>query len=66
MADDGASNLLQRQYLRPLAAHLGRSAATLRGYDWSMFRGDLLAGLTVAVVAIPQSMAYAIIAGCTP
>ena len=30
------------------------------------FRYDLVAGLTVAVVALPQSMAYALIAGVDP
>ena len=30
------------------------------------FRADLTAGLTVAIVAVPQSMAYAIIAGAPP
>lgn len=35
----------------------------LRNYRASDFRGDLAAGLTVAVVLIPQSMAYAMLAG---
>jgi SulP family sulfate permease len=34
----------------------------LRGYGWDSFRADLLAGLTVASVAVPQAMAYALIA----
>lgn len=33
------------------------------GYDRSLFRADLLAGITVALVLIPQSMAYAQLAG---
>ncbi len=37
--------------------------AWLRTYRRSFFKADLLAGLTVAVVAVPQSMAYALIAG---
>src|SRR4051794_8049583 len=32
----------------------------------STFRSDLTAGLTVAAVAIPQAMAYALIAGVEP
>lgn len=36
------------------------------GYFKRAFRGDLTAGLTVAIVAVPQSMAYAIIAGVHP
>ncbi|MBN1106694.1 MAG: SulP family inorganic anion transporter [Deltaproteobacteria bacterium] len=38
----------------------------LRGYRTSDFRSDLVAGLTVAVVLIPQSMAYAMLAGMPP
>jgi SulP family sulfate permease len=41
--------------------------ARLRGgYSWSALRHDLLAGLTVATVAVPQAMAYALIAGVPP
>jgi len=35
----------------------------LRHYNVQHLRADLFAGLTVAVVALPQSMAYALIAG---
>src|SRR5690606_16788596 len=37
-----------------------------RGYGAALLRRDLLAGLTVAVVEIPQAMAYALIAGVPP
>ena len=36
------------------------------GYDLSAFRADVVAGLTVAVVALPLSMAIAIASGATP
>lgn len=36
---------------------------TLRHYDRKWLRGDLLAGLTVAAYMIPQTMAYAEVAG---
>ncbi len=36
------------------------------GYSWSALRHDVLAGLTVASVAVPQAMAYALIAGVPP
>lgn len=40
---------------------------TLReGYGLSRFRADTLAGLTVAIVALPLSMAIAIASGATP
>jgi SulP family sulfate permease len=38
----------------------------LQGYNRSKFRRDLVAGVTVAVVLIPQSMAYAMLAGLPP
>jgi len=36
------------------------------GYGMRAFRSDLVAGLTVAVVALPLSMAIAIASGATP
>jgi SulP family sulfate permease len=41
-------------------------AQTVRNYRWKEFRSDLLAGLTVAAVALPQGMAYALVAGVDP
>jgi SulP family sulfate permease len=38
----------------------------LRRYTLQAFGGDLTAGLTVATVAVPQAMAYAILAGVPP
>jgi len=38
----------------------------LKGYGFPAFKGDAIAGLTVAAVLIPQSMAYAILAGLPP
>ncbi len=40
--------------------------SAIKGYELASFRKDLVAGLTVAVIALPQSMAYAIIAGLNP
>ena len=40
--------------------------AWLKGYQISFFRSDALAGVTVAVVLIPQAMAYAMLAGLPP
>jgi SulP family sulfate permease len=37
-----------------------------RNYTWTSLYRDLLAGLTVASVALPQAMAYAVIAGIEP
>jgi sulfate permease, SulP family len=38
----------------------------LAAYGWTGLRRDLIAGLTVATVAVPQAMAYALIAGVDP
>lgn len=40
--------------------------ATLRGYQREDLRGDLTAGVTVAIMLIPQGMAYAVLAGMPP
>jgi SulP family sulfate permease len=37
-----------------------------QGYGWNDFRHDALAGLTVAIVALPLAMALAIASGTTP
>ncbi len=37
-----------------------------KGYDFEKFKADGIAGLTVALVLIPQSMAYAQLAGLPP
>lgn len=39
---------------------------TLKSYDAATFRSDLLAGLTVAMVALPLSLAIAIASGAPP
>ena len=39
---------------------------SLRHYSRDDARGDLIAGLSVAAVAVPQAMAYALIAGLPP
>ncbi|MEM9915554.1 MAG: SulP family inorganic anion transporter [Planctomycetota bacterium] len=48
---------------QPVLSVGGSLWGTLRGYHGGKFRGDLVAGLTVAMVAIPQSLAFASIAG---
>jgi SulP family sulfate permease len=35
-------------------------------YGWDTARKDLIAGLTVAAISLPQAMAYALIAGIDP
>jgi MFS superfamily sulfate permease-like transporter len=40
--------------------------SSLRGYDRRWLRGDVIAGLTVWAVLVPESLAYASIAGVSP
>lgn len=57
---------------RSPARRLWRAARTrlvppwVAGYGAAALRGDLLAGLTVAVMLVPQGMAYALLAGLPP
>ncbi len=43
-----------------------RPVRILSGYNLKNLRPDLIAGLTIAVILLPQSMAYALIAGVPP
>lgn len=38
----------------------------LPNYNKSLFKGDLIAGITVGIILIPQGIAYALIAGLPP
>ena len=48
------------------AAWLPQSVSALRGYDRRTFGADLLAGVTVGLVALPLAMAFAISSGMPP
>ncbi len=45
---------------------MSRLFPTLRGYERPWLRGDLIAGLTVWAVLVPEALAYASIAGVSP
>jgi len=45
---------------------LPKIITTLQSYTWALFRADVLAGFTVAMVAIPLSLAIAIASGASP
>jgi SulP family sulfate permease len=47
-------------------ARLPKSILALRTYDRGTFRHDLIAGVTVGLVALPLAMAFAIASGLTP
>jgi SulP family sulfate permease len=48
------------------AVPLPRLVDSLRTYDRSQFAGDLIAGVTVGLVALPLAMAFAIASGVPP
>src|ERR1700752_4847593 len=49
-----------------LSAWLPKSVLLLRGYDRHKFLSDLIAGVTVGLVALPLAMAFAIASGMSP
>ncbi len=69
MADGGvappAAKWLQRG-LRDIPSFFARPREVLQGYSPRQLRPDLMAGLTVAAVLIPQAIAYALIAELPP
>ena len=57
---------MKSNHSQPLSHHLFPFLEWMKAYDRSIFRADLVAGITVAVVLIPQAMAYAMLAGLPP
>jgi sulfate permease, SulP family len=45
---------------------LPRSVVCLKDYSWHKFASDVLAGITVGLVALPLAMAFAIASGVSP
>ena len=54
------------RHAHPWRPHDRALFASLRHYDRAWLRGDLVAGLTVWAVLVPESLAYASIAGVSP
>jgi SulP family sulfate permease len=52
--------------LSKLATPFRPPLETARRYNLAKFRKDIIAGLTISVVELPQSMAYALLAGVPP
>ncbi|MEQ1934733.1 MAG: SulP family inorganic anion transporter, partial [Fimbriimonadaceae bacterium] len=49
-----------------VASLVPKSVECLRDYSWSKFSQDLVAGITVGLVALPLAMAFAISSGVLP
>ena len=49
-----------------MTRYIPKSVVCLRGYTWQSFSGDLIAGITVGLVALPLAMAFAISSGVSP
>jgi len=49
-----------------LASFVPKLWTCRKGYSWNTFKGDLIAGMTVGMVALPLAMAFAIASGVTP
>jgi SulP family sulfate permease len=60
VAEPAAAGLRERFF------RLVPALGSLRSYSWKDISRDGVAGLTVATVAVPQAMAYALIAGIEP
>lgn len=56
---------LSKIFLRSFG-YFARPLALIHTYDRKWLRDDAIAGLTVAMVALPQAIAYALIAGVPP
>src|SRR6516164_1143552 len=52
--------------MKPVAAWLPESLRCLKSYSRAQLGADLLAGLTVGLVALPLAMAFAIASGVPP
>jgi SulP family sulfate permease len=69
MSDVAPANLAEASGSRALRETLFRVVPafdSLRNYAWRDLSSDVMAGLTVAAVAVPQAMAYAQIANIPP
>ncbi len=54
------------EYLRTMPALLTQPIRLLRHYPQGALRSDLLAGLTVGLVLLPQALAFSLLAGLPP
>jgi MFS superfamily sulfate permease-like transporter len=66
LRNDVASRLPDRAAVKNYFRELFPPLEWVSQYNLVKFRGDLIAGMTLTVMLIPQSVAYALLAGLTP
>jgi len=65
-AENTGPQVTIKSALGPAASYLTEPVRLFRSYERGNFRPDLMAGLTVAVILLPQAIAFAIIAELPP
>ena len=66
MQATGAARWNPREAISPAISYLQQPVRLVREYDRSNLRPDLLAGITVAVILLPQAIAFSLIAELPP
>ena len=65
-AEELTKQITIKNTLAPAGHYLTRPVRLLREYDRVHLRPDLMAGITVAVILLPQAIAFALIADLPP
>lgn len=65
-AEELTKQITVKNTLAPVGYFLTRPVRLIRGYDREYIRPDLTAGITVAVILLPQAIAFALIADLPP
>jgi SulP family sulfate permease len=65
-AEELTKQITVQNTLAPAGHYLTRPIRLLRGYDRENFRPDLFAGITIAVILLPQAIAFTLIADLPP
>jgi sulfate permease, SulP family len=66
MLDATQAKVDLRRSLEPIPQYLTRPVGLFATYDRASLRSDLIAGITVAVILLPQAIAFALIAELPP
>ena len=65
-AEELTKRITVRNTLAPAGHYLTRPVRLIRGYERENIRPDIIAGITVAVILLPQAIAFALIADLPP